>query len=488
MNAELFAERTFCKIFVPVWIERICLRPDFQVPPDFGVAGINQLQPNEFPLRRPFSGIRRKRPLARADGVEVTILYPSPRFFWMSASGPQPEPAPNLEVHPLERLCRHDVPMVVDPAPDDRVELTYQAFLTGGFVRIYDAPDFLQERVRVLLRRLDEQRAVEFAEMLSEEVEPLVNMRDAGFLWRELQAPFAQKLLDEGTDFLFQHVLGRAGDDEVIRIPNEVDFGIDGSPRDRLPVEGLVEEFFQSIQNQVRQRGRDDAALRRARLGGEQGSIFDVASTQPFLKHRRIRGDVLEHPVVTDVIEATLDVAFQHPLRRRALAQCFEALLNGVRGGAFRSEAVGVFVRRGFRNWFQRLQMHCVHGAVFHRRNAQWPQLSFGFWDIDPPQGLRSVSPTLQRFDGFGFGRRSAPYFPVHSGRVLALIFRHSFHGQGFGREGVGEQPLQSFHFAPTTRPCCLDDACLQPSDLTSASVPIELFPMRRVVGGGTHG
>ncbi len=67
----------------------------------------------------------------------------------------------------------------------------YQVLLTGGFVRTDDAPDFLQERVRVLLRRRDEQFAVELAEILSEEVEPLVNMRDAGFLWRELQAPFA---------------------------------------------------------------------------------------------------------------------------------------------------------------------------------------------------------------------------------------------------------------------------------------------------------
>jgi len=32
-----------------------------------------------------------------------------------------------------------------------------------------------------------------------------------------------------------------------------------------------------------------------------------------------IRGDMLAHPVVTDVIEATFDVAFQHPLRRFAL-------------------------------------------------------------------------------------------------------------------------------------------------------------------------
>ena len=91
----------------------------------------------------------------------------------------------------MERLRRHDMPMIVHPTSDDRVELAYQAFLANGLVRIYDASDFLQERVRVLLRWLDEQCAVELAEMLSEEVEPLVNMCDAGFLWRELLAPFA---------------------------------------------------------------------------------------------------------------------------------------------------------------------------------------------------------------------------------------------------------------------------------------------------------
>ena len=71
---------------------------------------------------------------------------------------------------------------------------------------------------------------------------------------------------------------------------------------------------------------------------------------------------------------------------------------------------------------------------------------------------------------------------------MLALIVRHSFHGQGFGREGVGEQPLQSFHFAPTTRPCCLDDACLQPAGLTFTLSPVQLFPCFRRAGGCTHG
>ena len=46
MDAELFEERTFLKIFVPVWIERVGLRPDFQVSPDCGFAGIHQLQPD----------------------------------------------------------------------------------------------------------------------------------------------------------------------------------------------------------------------------------------------------------------------------------------------------------------------------------------------------------------------------------------------------------------------------------------------------------
>src|SRR3989442_1153072 len=150
--------------------------------------------------------------------------------------------------------------MVVHPAPDDRVKQTNQILLTSGFVRIDDAPDFLQERVRVLLRRFNEQYPAEFAQMLSEEVEPLVNMCDAGLLRRELQAPFAKELLDEGADFVCQHVPGGAGDDEVIRISNEVDFRIDGCPRDLLPMEGLIEEIFQSVQNQVRQRGRDDAS------------------------------------------------------------------------------------------------------------------------------------------------------------------------------------------------------------------------------------
>jgi hypothetical protein len=98
-------------------------------------------------------------------------------------------------------------------------------------------------------------------------------------------------------------------------------------------MEGLAEEFFQSVQNQVRQRRRDDSALRRPRLRGEQSSLFNVAGGQPFLEHCHIPRDVLEHPIVADVIEATFYVTFQHPLRRVVVVQCFETLLDGVSRG-----------------------------------------------------------------------------------------------------------------------------------------------------------
>jgi hypothetical protein len=51
---------------------------------------------------------------------------------------------------------------------------------------------------------------------LSKEVESVFDMRDAGLLGRELQAPVSQKLLNQWFDFVFQQFLGCAGDDEVI--------------------------------------------------------------------------------------------------------------------------------------------------------------------------------------------------------------------------------------------------------------------------------
>ena len=123
--------------------------------------------------------------------------------------------------------------------------------------------------------------------------------------------------------------------------------------------------------------------------------------------------------------------------------------------------------------------MQCLHGAVFHRRDAQRPQLSVGFRNVDTSQRLRLIAAPPQRADGFVFGRRGAPDFSVHSRRSFALIVRHSFHGQGFAGKRAGQQPLQGFHLAPTAFLSGLDDTRLQPSDLTFTVSPVESVPTR---------
>src|SRR6266404_2039779 len=111
----------------------------------------------------------------------------------MSASGPSPECPPYFMVHPVERLFGRAVLMVVGPATDDGVQQANQHGLADGFVRINNSTDFLHERVRVLLRRFHQWLAIVFTEVLSEEVEPFVNMGDARLVGGEHKPSFPQE-------------------------------------------------------------------------------------------------------------------------------------------------------------------------------------------------------------------------------------------------------------------------------------------------------
>jgi len=97
----------------------------------------------------------------------------------MTVFGPAPETTPNFVIHPCECLRCHDMPMIIHPAEDDLVECPYQLFLTRSLILPHDRSDFLQEHLRILFARLDEQLAAELAEVLSKEVEPFMDLRDA---------------------------------------------------------------------------------------------------------------------------------------------------------------------------------------------------------------------------------------------------------------------------------------------------------------------
>ena len=109
---------------------------------------------------------------------------------------------------------------------------------------------------------------------------------------------------------------------------------------------------------------------------------------------------------MADVVEAAFDVALQHPLRRTPSAQCVKTLLECVRGGAFRSEAVGIGIGGGFRDGFQRQQMQRLHGAV-----RDWPKPLGFLWALEDPvattnvlDGLRELRPSAPVIELPGLG------------------------------------------------------------------------------------
>ena len=145
MNAQLLEERTVFKIAAPLRVERICLRPDFDVTPDFGFGWINQPKPNGFPRRCPFPGVGCKLPSAPSAKPPVLTGDPAVRSARMSAFGPSPEGMPQSFFHFLEGLQRHDVAMVVHPATDDRVELTDQVNLICAPILTHQLPHLFQK-------------------------------------------------------------------------------------------------------------------------------------------------------------------------------------------------------------------------------------------------------------------------------------------------------------------------------------------------------
>ena len=232
---------------------------------------------------------------------------------------------------------------------------------------------------------------------------------------------------------------------------------------------------------------RDDAPLRGACLRREEFALIDEAGFQPLVEDRRIREDIGEQPFVADVVEATLDVTFKYPLRATAHCERYEALLLRVRRGTSGSESVGVPIRRGFRDGFQREQVECLHRPVPHRRNTQRPHLAVALRDEHPSQGTWLVTPPPERQHSFGFGVRRGPSLPVHARRLASVVLGDPPHGKSLAAQRVGQQPLQGFHLAPAAFPNSLHDTRLQPPDGPVVPSPVDTAPVHRLAGGRTR-
>jgi len=164
-----------------------------------------------------------------------------------------------------------------------------------------DLSDAIQEGSNVLPGRLDEQFPVRIsAHVLSEEIKAVLHVRDDRLRRREFKTSFLQELLDEGFDFSFQQFSRFTGDDEVIRITDEIytRFVTSKGLETFTCGEFFLQEPFQSVQRTVGERGRDDSALGSPVHRFVKDVFFHVPGFQPLLENDSIHRDMSQKPVV----------------------------------------------------------------------------------------------------------------------------------------------------------------------------------------------
>ena len=117
---------------------------------------------------------------------KIFVFHPSARFVLMSATCPFPDGLEDGMVNGMKDRFTDDMAMIERPATNHRVEFYYQ-LACGQVTTFFDTFSDLPEKgLYTLLRRSDEELGAFspaiFAYRLSQEIKPVFDMRDDGFL------------------------------------------------------------------------------------------------------------------------------------------------------------------------------------------------------------------------------------------------------------------------------------------------------------------
>jgi len=277
-------------------------------------------------------------------------------------------------------------------------------------------------------------------------------------------------------NFLFEKFPRCARHDKVVGISHEVDFV--ASSRHRW--DGLL----QAVQCEIGQQWGDQAALRGTGEGRKQLVLFPVAGLEPGAEHCLVHRDMREQPLLADFIEASPDVALQHPGGTGFAGEHFEALLQGIGTTPAFAKAIGVSVRQSLGYGGEGKRVERLHSPVVQGGDAQGAQFAVGLGDVNAAQGPGSVSVTFEAEGSLEFLSIGSPDYVIYTGRFSTPVRRDPMHGQEFGRARVSQDPLQGLHLAPVSCLCGLGNTHLQPPNLLPDVGPINGFPRQRWWGG----
>src|SRR2546421_7163983 len=94
------------------------------------------------------------------------------------------------------------------PSPNDRVELSNEVTCCGLHVVLDDSSDLSKKVSHAFPGWLDEKLSPVLAYILSEKVESILNMGDAGLFFPELETAFPHEPFDQRLHGVFQDLFG----------------------------------------------------------------------------------------------------------------------------------------------------------------------------------------------------------------------------------------------------------------------------------------
>src|SRR5713226_8248278 len=191
--------------------------------------------------------------------------------------------------------------MIVGPTANLWVELIDQVGGRHAMCSFDGSSDAIQEGSNTLLGGLDEQFPVRIsAHVLSEEIKAFLHVRNDCLRRREFKASFLQELPDEGFDLSFQQFFRLTGDDEVIRVTDEIDTGFFTSKglETFSCRELFLQESFKSVQRAVSERGGDNSTLGSPVRHFVKDVFFHVPGFQPLLENDLVHQDMSQKPFV----------------------------------------------------------------------------------------------------------------------------------------------------------------------------------------------
>ncbi len=125
-------------------------------------------------------------PVVLPDGLEVFLRDPGVGFLWVSSFHLPSQCAIDRVVYVMEHVCADDVLVILCPPTNDGIEHQDESPRRQRVVLLDDLPQLFQVSMHILLRWFNQQFVLfscfVLADILAQEIEPVLNMGNAGFL------------------------------------------------------------------------------------------------------------------------------------------------------------------------------------------------------------------------------------------------------------------------------------------------------------------